>query len=143
MEVKRERQSVPQDELAHRVSILVLMEVKREKQVFFPLFSPPEVSILVLMEVKRESPRSHKYYYIFRRFNPCFDGSEARGWSDPEYFVGIQVSILVLMEVKRERLVAAIDIPKGGVSILVLMEVKREPLPMPDRGELALFQSLF
>ena len=60
------------------VSILVLMEVKREHESHHPGDSPREVSILVLMEVKRESALPAEQIDQ-AGFNPCFDGSEARG----------------------------------------------------------------
>ena len=39
----------------------------------------PDVSILVLMEVKREGGEMACGWELIVRFNPCFDGSEARG----------------------------------------------------------------
>ena len=79
MEVKREPRSYGRLALFESVSILVLMEVKRE----FP-FQPVDglrswVSILVLMEVKREALLGGIVVRKPIRFNPCFDGSEARG----------------------------------------------------------------
>ena len=61
------------------VSILVLMEVKRE-HIAHPRASPRrDVSILVLMEVKRECEICSGKKSVDVCFNPCFDGSEARG----------------------------------------------------------------
>ena len=59
------------------------MEVKRE-QGQEPCLAEEKmgVSILVLMEVKREldsKPKGNQWDC----FNPCFDGSEARGWPRP------------------------------------------------------------
>ena len=60
------------------------------------------------------------------RFNPCFDGSEARAWPTRPKVLRDRVSILVLMEVKREVAKFSVAVRPTRVSILVLMEVKRE-----------------
>ena len=78
MEVKRERTAPPRQSWHLGVSILVLMEVKRERRRNYPCRRPNRVSILVLMEVKREAEADRSLTDQQRRFNPCFDGSEAR-----------------------------------------------------------------
>ena len=62
------------------------------------------------MEVKRESRLGIGRIYAFG-FNPCFDGSEARGHVELDDRALRQVSILVLMEVKREWAVALDESP--------------------------------
>ena len=55
------------------------MEVKRERIPFEIVAFIASVSILVLMEVKREGGEMACGWELIVRFNPCFDGSEARG----------------------------------------------------------------
>ena len=121
------------------------------------------------MEVKREPGEQSTLNLSLQGFNPCFDGSEARGESRARSIFRSKVSILVLMEVKRENtghFVVGIGYSRFNpcfdgseardgldrgvgeradlVSILVLMEVKREGgTPAPIRSAISWFQSLF